>query len=151
MVVLILAFVVSLVVGIAITAAMQQGFAIGRTGDQVRAKVLSEAGANRAYSLLATNFGARTNAALFPETALGGGFHDANVVTVSSVQAVIYCTGTYRNAKARTVVDVMNHPQPFGDETELPPENPWGYTVLCNGYVRHNGGGDFFGKAHVNS
>ncbi len=148
--VIILVVVVPMAVIAVLSMARQQAHMIGRVADQARAKTISEAGANVAYSILSTNFAARTNATAFPLTSFAGGTFDATVAPVSTNRASISCIGVYGSGRSRTAFDVQNIPEQ--STNSLPPmTSPFAYSLFCNGYVRLNGTSYVRGAMHVNN
>ena len=143
--VMLIVFIVPLAIGAVMYFSQQQSFTTRKLGNENRAKVISEAGANDAYSLIATNFAARTNDALFPLKSFGGGSYDANVITVSSNRAVICCTGWYGTASARTVINVTNNVQVSTNDATGPSgtTDPYAYAIMANGAITISGSGDF--------
>ena len=141
--------IVSLAAAALVGFARQQAYSVGRTKDYIKAQVIAEAGANEAYSLLKTNFAARTNPDLFPETSFGEGTYDATVTPVGDDAAVITCEATVGDATATAIMDVKN----FGTTTSgTPPStSPWAHSIFCNGYITHNGSGTTIGSVHVNN
>lgn len=148
--VIILVVVVPMAVVAVLAMARQQAHMITRVADQARAKTISEAGANMAYSVLATNFSARTNAAAFPLTSFGGGTYDATVTPLSTNRASISCIGTFGTGRARTAFDVQNFPQPSTNDV-VPMTSPFAYGLFANGYTRLNGSSYVRGAMHVNN
>lgn len=146
--VLLLVLLVPLIGGGLMLFAQRQAYSASLLADQIRAKAIAEAGANVAYSLLITNFAARSNNAYFPSTNYAGGTYDVGVKPVGSLAAVIYSTGRYDQAVARVVLDIINERE---ETYRPPPTSPWYYTIFVNGYIDDNGNGTVFGDVHGNS
>jgi hypothetical protein len=128
----------------------QQIYSARVSQDAMRAQIIAEAGANAAYNVLKANFAGRNNAALFPAMSYDGGTYDATVTPINTNKAAITCVGTYRQSTATVKLDVQN----FATVTNagaLPRTSPWAYSILCNGYIRHNGSGTTRGSVHVNN
>jgi hypothetical protein len=150
--------VVILIVSIAGAAmvgfAKQQAYSITRVRDYLKAQAYAEAGANAAYNVIKTNFADASDPSKFPAVAFGDGGYDVTVTVVGDDQASIVAVGQCGNATITVKADVKNmqpvQQQPSGPPV-LPPDNPWGYSVLVNGYITHNGAGTAFGKVHVNN
>lgn len=150
--------VVILIVSIAGAAmvgfARQQAYSITRVRDYLKAQAYAEAGANAAYNVIKTNFADALDPSKFPAVAFGDGGYDVTVTVVGSDQASIVSVGQCGNAAITVKADVKNMlpvQQNPGGPVTLPPDNPWGYSVLVNGYITHNGSGTAFGKVHVNN
>ena len=141
--------IVSLAAAALVGFARQQAYSVERTKDYIKAQVIAEAGANEAYSLLKTNFAARTNPDLFPQKSFGDGTYDATVTSVGSDAAQITCEAVVGDATATAIMDVKN----FGTSTDdtLLPSNPYAYTWLVNGECRMNGSSVFAGNLHANN
>ncbi len=105
-VVLIMVVLVPLAVAALLYLARSQVQAVERAREFAGAKMISEGGANQAYSVLATNFAAGENPGAFPRTAFAGGAYDVTVQPRGTNRAAICATGVFGRAVARTVLDV---------------------------------------------
>lgn len=152
LIILVFAFVVSMAVLTVFVVSRQSSGSVNAISDQMRAKVIAEAGANAAYSVLTTNFGARTNEAAFPVTSFGGGVYDVSVQSIGTDQAVICSTGRYGNAVARTVLDIKNHPKNLSGSTNGTAQGAFGYAVVSGDQMTWTGTGimRIEGKVHAN-
>jgi hypothetical protein len=140
--VLALAIVLPLAVTAVIALSQQQAHMARRVTDQARAKAISEAGINAAYSRIATNFGAVAVAENFPQTAFGGGTYDAFAFSVGPSNAVLGCTGVYRDARASCMVEVQNCPQWDADTNAPSPQSAYGCVITAGGTVTWVGNTD---------
>jgi len=107
--VLVVIFMVCALLGTMVSASLYRSFVVRKLSDHVRAMAIAEGGANQAYTLLSTNFNARTNGTAFPLTSYGGGTFDAAVTAVDNDMAVICCTGVYGYAVASVIVDLKDY------------------------------------------
>jgi len=64
--VLVVIIIASIVMGTVVASSMQRAFMAHKLVERAKAIAHAEAGASQAYSVLATNFSARTNALAFP-------------------------------------------------------------------------------------
>ncbi len=120
----------------------QQIHSARRMRDYAKAQIIAESGANAAYSLLKTNFAARTNPDNFPLTAFGDGTYDAFVTSVGSNQASITSTGTCGLAKSVVRIDLKNYPLITTNATPKVGESPYAYSILAGGDLGWNGNSD---------
>ncbi len=112
--VMLVILVVASLLSTMISGSLQQMHMSSRLADQSRALMLAESGAHHAYSVLVTNFAARTNADAFPLTTYDNGTYDADVVAVDTCLAVVHCTGTYNGVVVSVILDVKD----FGGGSE---------------------------------
>jgi hypothetical protein len=145
--VLVVILSVTALVGTMVSAGIQRAFAARRLSDRTRAQAIAEAGANKAYSVLAANFDQRTNAAAFPAESYGGGRFVLNVTPVGTGTAVINSTGQFNNVSESVILDVtrdgVGSPGWSGDE------DPYKHTIVANGKVTWTGVGQFVGPGTV--
>jgi len=120
-------------------AGMHRAFMARKLADRVRAVAIAEAGAHEAYSILATNFSARTNAALYPLTTYGGGSYDVTVQAISNNVAVVTSTGSCNEATMAVVLDVRDY---GGGGTEGYDETAFEYAMICGGKFTFRGCGN---------
>lgn len=125
-----------------VTLGRQQIYSARRMRDYAKAQIIAESGANAAYSLLKTNFAARTNPDNFPLTSFGDGTYDATVVSVSSNLASITSTGVCGLARAVVRVDIKNYPLATSNGAPIQGQSPYGFAVLSGGYLGWSGGSD---------
>lgn len=134
--------------------AKQQAASITRVRDYLKAQAYAEAGVNAAYNVIKTNFADASDPSKFPAVSFGDGGYDVTVTVVGDDQASIVAVGQCGGATITVKADVKNmnpvQQNPSGPPV-LPPDCPWGYSVLVNGYITHNGAGTVFGKVHVNN
>ena len=97
---------------------------------EIQAKVIAEAGANEAFSILATNFNCRTNDDFFPQTAYHTGSYDVTVDAIGDDRAVITSAGTVGEFTAYAMMDAeKSGGEPGGpDFSGVAP-----YTFACGG------------------
>jgi hypothetical protein len=136
---------------------MQRSFMAQKLSDRVRAVAIAEAGANEAYTVLVTNFNARSNAASFPKTKYGndGGWYDATVVSVGDKKAIITSTGDCGYASASVIIDINNYGHPYGGNKNWD-EDAFDYAILSGGNFDFGGSGNVAGtnetlKMHSNT
>ena len=123
---------------------------VRRLTNDTRALAIAEAGANHAYSVLSTNFSARTNAAAFPSTAYAGGVYDATVTPVGSSLAVIESLGQCGLSQVTVMLDAKR----FREATPAPvppPGSAWEKGLYANGQATVNGDSTVGGYAHANA
>lgn len=131
--------------------AKQQVYAVAKVRDYLKAQAYAEAGANEAYNTLKTNFALRSDPGNFPPRTFGDGNYAVSVQSVSSDLAAIVSTGMVGSVKSVVKMDVKNYVPATGGSSPPPRTNPWGHTILCNGYITHNGAGTCYGSVHANN
>jgi hypothetical protein len=134
---LIIAFSLCACVGVLVSAGLHVNKMAGALGGRVRAQAIAEAGACYAYSILATNFDTRNNAASFPATAYAGGVYDVTVTPVGADRAVITATGTCDNVTEIVMLDVICVTSGSGG----PPEGAFAYTIVSGDDMTFTGSG----------
>ncbi|MFC1496926.1 hypothetical protein ACFLS1_00445 [Verrucomicrobiota bacterium] len=153
--VLMVIMTVTILLGTVISAGIQRTFTTKKLTKRLKATAYAEAGVDEAYSILSTNFAARTNAAMFPAKSYGDGSYDATVIPISNDMALIICTGICEEAVAAVMVDVKN----YGGSTPGFSVPTWDtnildIAILCGGDFDLNGSGDVTGSTgatiHVN-
>ena len=94
----------------ALSASLQNSFMTTKLSNKMRARTIAEAGANKAYEILTTNFDARASDAAFPQSDYSGGWFDVAVKTsaIDPYVAVICSTGWYAGALASVKLDARN-------------------------------------------
>lgn len=162
------ALITALIVGVVLVAAGagviclagQESYIVGRIRDQIKAQAIAEAGANEAYSILRENFAKRFDPNAFPAREFDGGTYQASVKTYEDdpTKATITVVASYGSASVTVKCDVKDFAAAEGGEggggsgSEPPPRSsPWAHTVLCNGYITHNGSGECYGSVHANN
>lgn len=148
--VMILAFLIPLAAAIIMSVATQQARMSRRVSDRIQAKVISQAGANKIYSVLASDWSQTTNCALFALTQYGNGSYESCLTMVSSNQAVICSTGHYRTASARTMMDVKT----YGGAYTNPLAAAYACAILSGGLMTWTGSGSInvgSAKVHTNN
>ncbi len=100
---------VGVLLGTIVSASLQRGHMANRLSDEARAIAFAEAGAHEAYSILVTNFNARSNDTAFPLTSYGSGSYDVDVIPVSNNMAVLVCTGICGDAAVSVILDVKDY------------------------------------------
>jgi hypothetical protein len=148
---MIFVFLISITGAAVVGFAKQQAASVSRVRDFLIAQAYAEAGVNEAYSILHTNFAARSDPQKFPLRQYGGGTYDASVASVGTDMATITCIATHQGAISTVKVDVRNNQTGTGGSVPPPRTSPWAYTVLCNGYITHNGSGNCYGNVHANN
>lgn len=94
------------VLGVTVQMGSQRAFQAARLSDQIRAKAIAEAGVAEAFSRLAVDWPARTNADSFPLTDYAGGAFDVAVSVIDDYSAVICSTGTFQGVMDVAILDV---------------------------------------------
>lgn len=140
--VLLVVLISSMVLGTITGASMHRAFMARKLADRTKALAIAEAGASQAYSVLVTNFSARTNPAAFPETVFHHGTYDVTVVAVGDDVAVITSTGTCENTMETVVLDVKNY---GGGGSEGYAGTVSDYAILCGGTFYFRGCGNVSG------
>ncbi len=125
-----------------VTLGRQQIFSARRMRDYAKAQIIAESGANAAYSLLKTNFAARTNPNNFPLTTFGDGTYDATVASIGTNRASITSTGTCGLAKAVVRVDIKNYPIATSNGAPIQGQSPYGFAILAGANLGWNGNSD---------
>jgi hypothetical protein len=135
-----LILVLSMVLAWAATSGSQRAFTARRLGDYARAQAIAEAGAHQAFSILATNFSARTNSMLFPMYAtFGGGRFEVSIrsFTNTEYQVLVISTGYCGDAMCDVVLDsTRDYTPPTSNDTpslEVP------YSLLAGGSIEFGG------------
>jgi hypothetical protein len=139
--VMILIMTISICLGIIAFTSVQRGHMAIKMGDRIRAQSLAEAGVNRGYSIIRTNWAARLNAFPLGATNYGGGAYTSYVIMASATSKVvsITCTGACRSA----VADVMLNARNSGSGTGGPPVGAYACAIFCGGNMKFTGSGDF--------
>ena len=132
----------SMLLGAVSRATSHRTFMARRLPDRIRALAIAEAGANKAYSIMTTDFNKRTNAALFPPTSYGNGSYDADIVPVGDDLAVIYCTGICRGATVSVIFDVKNYKGSTSWEWNDEWDEAFGCAIACGSTFDFGGCGD---------
>jgi hypothetical protein len=140
--VLFVILIVTAVVGVAVSSSINKAFRARKLADRTRAIAIAEAGAEFAYSVLRTNFSARSNPAAFPAADYGGGRYHLAVRPSGSNMARILSTGLCGAADADVVLDIRN----YGGGGSSAPANPidgdaFDYAIVCGGSFRFAGCG----------
>ena len=104
-----LIFLIGGLLAVLMNASLQRVFMARKLADRVRAQAYAEAGVHHAYSMIATNWAIRTNAAAFPETAYHLGSYDVTVVPVSAAVAAIQSIGNCGDSMVDVVLDIKNY------------------------------------------
>ncbi len=133
--------VLVIVVGAMMTYALNTPYVTRRIANQIRAKNIAEAGANEAYSILATNWSLRHNPSAFPAKDFRGGRFDADVQPIGTALAIITSTGIYREATAVAVLDIRNHNASTNETSTNNPPNAFSYAIVCGGQMTWSGSG----------
>lgn len=154
---LIFVFVIVLLVGVICSGmfrySSQQLFTSTRTRDFIKAKVIAEAGANKAYNLIKNDFAAVQNDALFPETSFGEGTFDVTLTTIGTNKAMLVSVGKCGTAEARVAADLLYRERI--NVTMIEKDNPvdpsifTNYPVLAGGIIEWRGGGELRGGGKV--
>ncbi|MGQ9663180.1 MAG: hypothetical protein ACUVWX_12700 [Kiritimatiellia bacterium] len=150
-VVVIIASVTALAAVIA-TIGSQRVYTARLRANETRALAIAEAGANNAYSVLATNWAARTNPAAFPPTPYSDGMYAVRVQPVSNNYAIITSTGTCGRAVQWVMLDAVN----YTEGTQGTDDDAFNYAILCGGTFTFRGAGNISGgdgrpRLHSNS
>lgn len=130
--VMILIFTMSAFLGIIAVASNQRGYMASKLGDRMRAHSIAEAGVNYAYSVIKTNWAARTNGLFFPfgsNYASGSFTVDVTIASATSITATIISVGRYGIADATAELEIKN----TGTGTLGWDTNAFNYAVLCGG------------------
>lgn len=143
-------FVIAIVAASMLAIGQSQARLALRSSDNMRAKMIAEAGANAAYNTIKTNFLKAGDPNSFPLTSFAGGTYDASVIVVQSNKASITSVGVYGTATAQSKVDVVNIPL-LSTNGPSTPSRPWDCGLFCNGYVQLNGSSSVRGAMHVNN
>ena len=136
--------------------AKQQAFSAARIRDYIKAQAYAEAGANEAYSIIKTNWAARSDPSYFPARTFADGSYDATVVAVSSNYAAVTCVGTRAGQTATVKLDIYNaNPSTAGTSGSGPPPAVGAYTIaiMSCGKMNWSGSGSIdvgTGKVHGN-
>jgi hypothetical protein len=144
--VLLVILISSLVLGTVVGAGMHRAFMARKLADRTKALAIAEAGANWAYSVLATNFSRRTSPSTFPLKSFHDGTFDANVRTVAVDRAVICSTGVCGSATEVVLLDVKNYGSggSAGYDT-----NAFKYAICAGGEITWTGCATFTNAAKV--
>lgn len=139
--VMIVVVTASTYLGTVVFAASQRAYMARRLADRVRAIAIAEAGVNKAYSIISTNWSSRTNGAVFPMTnfSYGGGTFTVCVKPVTNNLCVITSTGWCNIADVAVVADCKN----YGTSSPGWDSNAFKYAVLCGGFFDFGGSGTF--------
>jgi cytoskeletal protein CcmA (bactofilin family) len=132
----------------------QRAFTAQRLSHKIRAVALAEAGVNQAYTVLVTNFSARTNPASFPPITYGGGTYDCTVTPVGTKVATISCDADWGIASAEVMIDIRNYGD-GGAGSQTWDEDAFNYAMLSGGNFDFGGCGTVAGtngqvKLHAN-
>lgn len=138
--VMLLILVIASLLGVAYSSSVQRVFTARKLADRVRALAIAEAGANKAYSILQTNFAARLNDTDFPSTSYAGGTFDVTVTPVSNIVAVVASLGVFGNASELVIMDAKN----YGSINSLNWDtNTLDYAILSGGDFDFGGSGSY--------
>lgn len=139
--VMIVVVTASTYLGTVVFAASQRAYMARRLADRVRAIAIAEAGVNKAYSIISTNWSSRTNLAVFPMTnfSYGGGTFTVCVKPVTNNLCVITSTGWCNIADVAVVADCKN----YGTSSPGWDSNAFNFAVLCGGVFNFGGSGTF--------
>jgi cytoskeletal protein CcmA (bactofilin family) len=140
--VMLIVLISSVFLATVLSMSMGRAFMAKKLANRVRAIAIAEAGANQAYTVLATNFAARTDASAFPLTTYGDGSYDVSVSAISNEAASISSLGTCGDVQETVILDVML------DESGMPPlpEMPaFDYAMVAGGELAFNGTGNISG------
>jgi len=155
--VLIVLTTVSAYLGIVVASSSQRAFSATKLADRVRAQLVAEAGVTKAYSILVTNWSARTGDEAFPQLSYAGGTFDCTIVPNETLNmAKISCVGTYGDDQVTVIMDVKNFGSPTagtGGSLSTSTNAAYGYALLVGGDMEFNGGSGFnlsAGTAHAN-
>ena len=136
--------------------AKQQAYSAARIRDYIKAQAYAEAGANEAYSIIKTNWAARSDPSKFPSRTFADGSYDATVVAVSSNYAAVTCVGTRAGQTATVKLDIYNaNPSTPPTTNGGPPAAVGAYTyaIMSCGKMNWSGSGQIdvgTGKVHGN-
>ncbi len=106
---------------------------VRQMGDSIRAKAIAEAGANRAYNMLRSNYGARHNSPIFSNLSFAEGSYTVIVESVNGGVTRLISVGRFRDAEHRIGLDLRNT-----NHEESGPEY-LDYAIFSNGDMRFNG------------
>jgi len=158
---MIVVITVSTLIASAVMVSSNTAYVNKRLTDRIRAKLIAEAGANKAYSILATNWDARLNDNAFPQTEFGAGRFDCSVVPVSTNRAVIYSTAHCGVAISDVILDIKNYGGSEPDDDSGTSEtvtiggeelDAYDFAILTGAALSWSGTGVFTGsKIHSNS
>jgi len=104
--VIIVVLIASAFVATLASVSVSRTFMAKKLAERIKAVAIAEAGASKAYSIVAVDFDQRTNDAAFPATAYAGGMYDVVVTPVGSDEANICSTGVYGSVTEVAVLDV---------------------------------------------
>lgn len=109
--------------------------------ERVKALAIAEAGLNRAYSILATNWAARDNPEMFPDTQYGDGSYSVTIRSITDKLVLIISTGICGRATVDVLADIKN----YGSGSQWTEEtDPFNYSILAGG-----GGMDWQGNGDI--
>ncbi len=153
--VLFVILIVSAIVGTAVSTGLNKTFMARKLADRAKATAIAEAGAEWAYSVLRTNFAARSNSAVFASASYGGGSYHLDVQPIDDDMALIFSTGVCGLASAEVILDVKNYggggSDPWDDPNDL---DAFDYAIVCGGTFKFGGCGDISstnGRAKIHS
>jgi cytoskeletal protein CcmA (bactofilin family) len=136
--VMLIVLVGSVFLATVLSMSMARSFMAKKLANRVRAIAIAEAGAHQAYTVLATNFAARTDASAFPLTAYGGGSYDVTVTAISNEAATINSLGTCGDVQETVILDVMLEQNGLPPLPEMP---AFEYAMVAGGELAFNGAG----------
>ena len=144
-VILVLIALMAAGVGAMATLSLSRSRKATRLAHKARSLSIAEAGARQVYSVLTTNFSARTNENYFTKTALAGGSYTPTVVPIGDDRAAVHSIGRYQNVETEVILDVGSQSQGVGTAPGLPVNAAYDCAVLANqidwsGGVRVEGG-----------
>lgn len=155
--------IAAMAVGVMMTFALNQPKMVQRAVAYTKAKAIAEAGANQAYSILATNFAAKDDPSLFPLTPFDDGAYDVTIQTNTDKWVTIVSVATCKDARATAVLDLQNFgggttgsstPGEGGPgDTNHPGIGAFAYAILSGGTMDWSGSGTLNaggGKIHSN-
>ncbi len=121
--------------------AKQQGLFMGKSRNYLKAQAYAEAGANEAYAICKTNWAARLDPLNFPAKAFEDGVYNAEIVSVSSNQASIICTGIVGAAVSVVMLDIKNFGTATAGSTNPPPAGAYVNMMCAGGKMNWSGSG----------
>lgn len=150
--VLLVVLISTIMVGSFFNMSSQRSFMAKKLTNRTRAISIAEAGVHVAYSILATNFEARSSDDAFPETAYAGGVYDVTITSIGDDIAVIKSAGTYGDVTEMTILDVRKEGTISGGSGGgAIPGTAWECSVFASGKITVNGNGNIQGVTHCNN
>jgi len=128
---LVLIALMAAAVGIMSTLSLQRSRKATRLAHKARSLAIAEAGARQVYSVLSTNFSARTNENYFTRTECGSGSYVPTVIPIGDHRAAVHSVGRFQDIETEVILDVGS--QSTGGSTSAPPANvAYDYAILAN-------------------